>query len=58
MRIDIVRIQGKLIIIVALAVLSGCSPVPSTYSVAQAYESSGIITVPPYTRTIFSGTNF
>jgi hypothetical protein len=27
-------------------------------SVAEAYETSGVVSVNPYTRTIFSSTNF
>jgi hypothetical protein len=43
-----------------LIALTACAPdnAPRSLAVAQAYESSGVITVPPYTRTIFSGTNF
>lgn len=39
---------------------SGCANPASTgsNSVSQAYNASGVITIPPYTRTIFSTTNF
>lgn len=50
----------------AATLLSACSS-PSynkvslsnaSYSVADAYETSGVVAVPPYTRSIFSSTNF
>ena len=43
-----------------LALLAACSPsyVPTPDEVAQAYESSGMVPIPPYTRTIFSSNNF
>lgn len=44
----------------ALVLLQACSPVaPSNESaVAQAFETSDVIAVKPYTRTIFSSSNF
>lgn len=43
-----------------LAMLQACSPayVPTTDEVAQAYNSSGVVPVRPYTRTIFSSSQF
>lgn len=42
-----------------LSSLQACSPVATGHSdVALAYESSGTLDVQPYTRTIFSSTNF
>ncbi len=40
--------------------LSACSSaeLPRSNLVAQAYETSGVISISPYTRTIFSSSNF
>ena len=48
------------LILSLLAALPACTPayVPTSSEVAQAYNSSGLISVPPYTRTIFSSSNF
>lgn len=52
----------KIIVVTAAALLlSACSaaaPTPERGLVAQAYNSSGTVQVPSYTRTIFSSTNF
>ena len=46
--------------LVILNLLQACTSVdnPRGYSVAEAYDSSGVMTVNPYTRTIFSSSNF
>ena len=42
-----------------LATVQACSYAPTATEVAQAYESSGIAGLShPYTRTIFSSSNF
>jgi len=40
--------------------LQACAPAytPSSNAVAQAYETSGLVPSQPYTRTIFSSSNF
>ena len=44
---------------IAVLGLNACSAqLPQNSIVEQAYNESGVITVPPYTRTIFSSTNF
>ncbi len=56
-----VRKFSKAACFVSLLLLSqACTPtqaIPPT-DVASAYQTSGIIAVPPYTRTIFSTHNF
>jgi hypothetical protein len=42
-----------------LASLQACAPSPSSVDrVTAAYETSGVIAVPAYTRSIFSSSNF
>lgn len=41
-----------------LAACSSPSSMPHDSFVGAAYQTSGIVTIPPYTRTIFSTTNF
>jgi len=43
-----------------LLLLQACAPAaaPAEINVASAYETSGILPVKPYTRTIFSTTNW
>ncbi len=55
------RIVPKaLFICLTLVSLQACTPPiqPSSLNVTGAYETSGVVTVPPYTRTIFSTHNF
>jgi hypothetical protein len=58
------RMVQRLVKVAALAValtgLQACSPAysPSSNTVAQAYESSGVVAVSPYNRSIFQSTNF
>lgn len=42
----------------ALVLLSACAPSPAGNMVAVAYDSSGSVAIPAYTRTIFSTNNF
>ena len=43
-----------------LATLQACAPAAITHesNLTAAYETSGLINVPPYTRTIFSTHDF
>jgi hypothetical protein len=44
---------------VALVSLQACATNPGSYNnVARAYDTTGIIPVKPYTRTIFSTNDF
>lgn len=60
------KLGNALLIVCSVALLSACtSPKQNevrlnnvSYSVASAYETSGVVAVPRYTRTIFSSTNF
>ncbi|MFO0388401.1 MAG: hypothetical protein ACK502_01585 [Alphaproteobacteria bacterium] len=57
----ILRITTKaLLMVVALVSLQACSPASGTdyTAVAEAYDTSGVMPVTPYTRTIFSSHNF
>jgi hypothetical protein len=62
MRMQNLRIVPKaLCLFGALFTLEACTPAappPGELSVAQAYETSGLFAVKPYTRTIFSSHNF
>jgi hypothetical protein len=48
------------LLIATLAALQACSPINSfpTKGVAEAYNSSGTVIVPPYTRSVFNTNNF
>jgi hypothetical protein len=54
------RIVPKALLIILLpASLAACTQAaPSSMSVASAYETSGVVSTGPYTRTIFSTHNF
>lgn len=55
-----VRKLSKAALLVSLLLSQACTPVQSLpqADVAAAYQTSGIVSVPPYTRTIFSTTNW
>jgi type IV pilus biogenesis protein CpaD/CtpE len=62
MQTYLVRTLAKAVLLsAALACLQACSPVyppPNNNAVAQAFETSDVIAIKPYTRSIFNTTNF
>lgn len=52
------RLLITLPILLLTTPLIACSSVTTESKVAQAYNSAGLIKVPPYDRSIFSSTNF
>jgi hypothetical protein len=55
------RSFAMLMLVMAGSQLTACAPAPGTGStrmVEQAYNSTGVVSVKPYTRTIFSTIDF
>jgi hypothetical protein len=61
MKQTLVSITAKTILLITGLALSACAPtthnIPES-QVAQAFQTSGVMQMKPYTRTIFSNNDF
>jgi hypothetical protein len=60
MHLRLVQSIAKLSLIGALLATSACNSLPASgeNAVADAYRASGVVSITPYSRTIFSSNNF
>lgn len=58
MQAHVIRLVKLVSILAILPLMQACTPAGSGDAVTEAYQTSGIIAAQPYTRTIFSSSNF